>query len=401
MHPVSDRFLAAVTGAHTMAVRATLCDPVPQFGLRPTGTELPVIGGKVNIASLTDIKSTLTLTVPGEFWDAVQPYGTEVFIERGIDFGHGNIEYIGLGYHRIESCNQDNAPYGPVTITALDRLAQVQQNKLVFPLPLNDGNSHRAVFHRLINGIAIPQQATYPGLSPDGYGAYLGVRIPITWTGYDPDATKIIGDQIVEDDVYGYLADLIKIYNGSVMRFTPNGEMLVYSTRIDFSHAVATLHGGAGGSIISAKRVSKRSEVHNIVTAYGSDPSSITDYIVTFNADGASPLAYNKTTHPAFGPSPTYYSSPLLQTDADVEHAGEILLRRYLALPLMFTLTTVCNPALECNDPIDVVMRPGLKPIRAVIDSVEIPLAPNQPGKIITRIPTATEGYALGLGVLW
>lgn len=399
MHAVSDRFLAALKGPHKVAVRATLVEEVPQFGTEPEGTPLPIVDGSVHVQSLSDIKSTLTCTVPAEYWDLVQPFGAEIYIERGIEFAPNDAEYVGLGYHRIEEVNQSNAPNGPITITALDRIAQLQQNKLVFPLPLNNGDSHRAVFERLVNGIAIPQQATYPGLSPDGYGMYLDGRVPIYWTSYDPDATTIIGDQIVEDDAYAYLAQLIKFYYAG-MRFKTTGELEVFSFKFDFSHAVATLNAGTGGEIINTQRGVKRTDVHNVVTAYGSDPSSITDFIVTFNSDSASPLAWNKTTFPKFGPAPTYYSSPLLQTDGDVELAGEVLLRRYIALPESFTLSVVCNPALECNDPIDVVMRPDFTPQRCMLDTITIPLTAGTPGTITTRIPTATEGLSLGLGIL-
>jgi hypothetical protein len=89
-----------------------------------------------------------------------------------------------------------------------------------------------------------------------------------------------------------------------------------------------------------------------------------------------------------------------LQTDGDVELAGEVLLRRYIALPLTYTLSVVSNPALECNDPIDVVVRPDLAPFRCMLDTIVIPLTANVPGTITTRIPTATEGLSLGLGIL-
>lgn len=400
MYPVSDRFLASLRGPHKIAVRATLVEETPQFGLNPIGTPIPVVGGNVTVQALSDIKSTLTMQVPAEYWDQVQPFGAEIFIERGIEFAPGDAEYVGLGYHRIEQAEQTNAPYGPITVTALDRIAQLQQNKLAFPLPLNNGDSHRNVFERLVNGIAIPQQATYPGLSPDGYGMYLDARVPIYWVGsYNPDTTLIIGDQIVEDDAYAYLAQLIKFYYAGI-RFRNTGEMEVYSLKFDFSHAVATIHAGAGGQIIGTQRLVKRTDVHNVVTAYGSDPSSITDFIITFNADSASPLAWNKSTYPKFGPSPTYYSSPLLQTDGDVELAGEVLLRRYIALPLTYTLQVVCNPALQTNDPIDVIIRPEFPASRAMIDQIIIPLTADTPGQITTRIPTATEGLSLGLGIL-
>lgn len=391
--------MQALRGPHKIAVRATLVEETPQFGLNPIGTPIPVVGGNVTVQALSDIKSTLTMQCPAQYWDQVQPFGAEIFIERGIEFAPGDAEYVALGYHRIEQAVQDNAPYGPITLTCLDRISQLQQNKLAFPLPLNNGDSHRAVFERLVNGIAIPQQATYPGLSPDGYGMYLDARVPIYWTGYNPDTTLIIGDQIVEDDAYAYLAQLIKFYYAGI-RFRNSGEMEVYSLKFDFSHAVATLHAGAGGEIIATQRLIKRTDVHNVVTAYGSDPSSITSFIITFNADSASPLAWNKTTFPKFGPSPTYYSSPLLQTDGDVELAGEVLLRRYIALPLTYTLQVVCNPALQTNDPIDVIIRPEFPASRAMIDQIIIPLTADTPGQITTRIPTATEGLSLGLGIL-
>lgn len=382
-----------------MAVRATLVEEVPQFGANPRGVEMPVVGGDVTVQALSDIKSTLTMQVPAEYWDLVQPFGAEIYIERGIEFAPGDAEYVGLGYHRIEQATQDDAPYGPIKIHALDRISQLQQNKLAFPLPLNDGNTHRAVFERLVNGIAIPQQAQYPGLAPDGYGMYLDARVPIYWRSYDPDTTLIIGDQIVEDDAYAYLAQLIKFYYAG-LRFRVTGELEVFSFKFDFSTPVDTLRGGAGGQIISTKRTVTRTGVHNIVTAYGTDPSSITDFIITFNSDSASPLAYNKRTFPRFGPSPTYYSSPLLQTNGDVETAAGVLLRRYIALPLEHTLRVVCNPALEPNDPIDVVVRPEFPAFRCFVDTITIPLTANTAGTITTRIPTATEGLSLGLGIL-
>lgn len=400
MHPVSTRFLAAVQGTYRPAWKATLCNPVPQFGTHPTGIDLPILTGSLTLASLTDIKGTLDMTVPGEYWDAVQPFGAEIYIHAGVEFAPGDQELVGLGYYRIEQASQDNAPFGPVQLTCLDRIAQIQQNKLIFPLPLNDGDSHRNVFERLINGTAIPQQQTYPGVLPDGYGAYLGVKIPITWTGYNPDKTVIVGDQIVQDSTYDYLSDLIHIYN-SAIRFTTDGGMLVYSLLVDYSTAKATISAGRGGNMISARRVTKRTDVHNIVTAYGTDPNSITDFIVSYNGDSASPLAWNSTTYPhVFGPSPTYYSSPLLQTDGDVILAGEALLRRYRNLPLVHSLQVIPNPALEPMDPIDVVLWPGQQATRMIVDSMVLPLSIDSPGSVTTRIPLATEGLQLGLGVL-
>ncbi|MGH3846983.1 MAG: DUF5047 domain-containing protein, partial [Pseudonocardiaceae bacterium] len=292
MHPVSTRFLSAVNGSYRPAWKATLVNPVPQFTTQPTGVDLPIITGSLTLSSLSDIKGTASLTIPGTYWDAVQPYGAEVFLSAGIEFANGEKELVPLGYFRIEQASQQIAPFGPIELTCLDRISQIQQNQLALPLPLSDGNTHRDVFEALVNGIAIPQQQTYPGVQPNGNPAYLGGRIPITWTGYNPDKTVIVGDQIVQDSTYNYLADLIHIYN-SAIRFTNDGGMLVYSLLVDYSVPKATLTAGKGGNIISAQRITKRTDVHNIVTAYGTDPSSITDFIISANADSSSALAWN------------------------------------------------------------------------------------------------------------
>lgn len=408
MHPVSQRFLNAVQGSYRAAYQITLCNPVPQFGTNPTGINIPVVDGTLTISSLTDVKSTLTVTVPGNLavpgfidpWTAFQPYGAELYVKLGVEYANGDKELVPLGYHRIEQVTQNNAPYGPIEIIALDRIAQIQQNSVQMPIPINDRNTHRDVFERLVNGIAIPQQQTYPGVSPAGPGAYYNVRVPITWTGYDPDKTVIVGDQLVQDSTYSYLADLIHIYN-SAIKFNNDGGMEVFSLLVDYSTPKATLAAGKGGNVISATRSTKRTNVVNIVTAYGTDPNSITDFIISYNADSASPLAWNSTTYPhVFGPATTYYSSPLLQTDGDVVLAGEALLRRYRSLPLTFTLQTIPNPALQPFDPIDVIVWPNTNPVRAIVDSMTLPLNVNKPAQVITRIPLATEGLQLGLGVL-
>jgi hypothetical protein len=93
--PVSARFREAVQGTHRSVSRALLLLPnapssVPQFGSAPVGgQELPILDGDVTLSATADVKGSLSITIPGDYWDLVQPYGAEVFIERGIDFGDG------------------------------------------------------------------------------------------------------------------------------------------------------------------------------------------------------------------------------------------------------------------------------------------------------------------------
>jgi hypothetical protein len=46
------------------------------------------------------------------------------------------------------------------------------------------------------------------------------------------------------------------------------------------------------------------------------------------------------------------------------------------------------------------VLWPGQQPTRMIVDSMVLPLSIDTAGSITTRIPLATEGLQLGLGVL-
>lgn len=392
MRPVSPEFLAAVTGSHQMVVRAVLVDAAPQFSSSPTGVPMPILAGDVILTSRTDVKSTLTCTVPGQWWSQVQPYGAEIWVQRGVRLPNGVIEYADLGYHRIEQAEQEDAPFGPIQLTCLDRIAQLQQNRLVFPLPVDKGVTHRQVFERLING------GTGAPFAYDTYAAY-PAPVPISWSAYDPDVATIFADQVVSDDSYAFLSSLAAEYSAS-LRFDGQGKLTITSDIVNASIAVATIKGGAGGTRIKAGRTVSRRGVFNIVTAYGSNPSNATGFIVNFNADSGSPLAWNKTTHPAFGPASRYYNSPLLQDDAAVEAASSRLLDRYTGLPLTWDIQCVPNPALEPDDVIDVAPS-GMLPQRCVADSITHPLVADRPGRILTRTLSDSEGTdVVGLGVL-
>ncbi|MBN9739515.1 hypothetical protein DMP23_00075 [Amycolatopsis sp. A1MSW2902] len=62
---------------------------------------LPIIGGDVTTDMTADVQSTLALTTvypwPADPFAAGTPYGQEVYVERGIEYGLGTREWVGLG----------------------------------------------------------------------------------------------------------------------------------------------------------------------------------------------------------------------------------------------------------------------------------------------------------------
>jgi hypothetical protein len=151
MYPVSARFLEHINGTHHALVQARLLTTT-QFGANPTGTDLPILSGDVKLSATSDNKSTLEIVVPGDYRDLVMPFGTEVWVARGIDYGDTTQEMVPLGYFRIDDVEQESAPYGPVRLSCSDRISQLKQNRVLYPFQVPEGYTHRKLFERLVNG---------------------------------------------------------------------------------------------------------------------------------------------------------------------------------------------------------------------------------------------------------
>jgi hypothetical protein len=254
MYPVSARFLDVLTGSHRAIVRARLFTS-PQVSSNPVGgTELPVSSGNVKMTSGADVKATLELEVPGEYWEIVQPYSGEIFVERGIDFGDGTTELVPLGWYRITKSSQQSQPFGAVRIQASDRTVALQQNRVLYPFQVPTGYTHRQLFERLVNGRVV---ATDP-LNSLGYAALLFTAIPISWVAYDPDRYTVDGGQTVEDSTYDFLAKLADD-KGAVLRFDESGGLVVDVAGRDPDTApVYVVQPGVNGNLIDASRETSR-----------------------------------------------------------------------------------------------------------------------------------------------
>jgi hypothetical protein len=151
VYPVSARFLETINGTHHALVQARLLTTT-QFGANPTGTDLPILSGDVKLSATSDNKSTLEIVVPGDYRDLVMPFGAEIWVARGIDYGDTTQEMVPLGYFRIDDVEQESAPYGPVRLNCSDRVSQLKQNRVLYPFQVPEGYTHRKLFERLVNG---------------------------------------------------------------------------------------------------------------------------------------------------------------------------------------------------------------------------------------------------------
>lgn len=389
MYPVSARFLDALSGTHEAICRAralprTWVGARAPFGLDPAGIEVEVIGGDVRMTRTGAIKRSLTIDVPGTWWELLQPYSVELYVERGIDFGDGTREWVPLGYYRVERVEQPEAPDGPLRVTAYDRAASAIQNRVLHPFQFAASVTHRFAFERIING------NTGEGQSTEGYGMFIYTPVPIRWApvsagGYDPDTTTVDGGQVIEDNSYAFLEQLAD-EQGCTLRFTEAGELSVEP--IDGppgATPVAEVRPGAGGNLVRASRSVTREGVYNIVIAWGSDPAARTGRQIEYISSG--PLQWDAP----FGAAPRYYASPLLRTNAEAEAAARTLVDRYVGLPQSLQLDIVPNPALRPADLITVQLRGDGEVFVHQIDEYTLPLTGTAAATITTRTHVVEE----------
>ena len=339
MRPVSSAFLDAVTGSHTMAIRARAV-PYGQTGVTPTGgVTLLATGGDVQYDAVADIRATIDLTIsaidpdtgdplwPANASSVLTPYGAhELFVERGIAFGGGSIEYVGLGYFRIDNVDQPDAPDGPIRLSGKDRMSMVVDSKLTTPVVFSASDTVGDLVQTLIDGAI------------DG--------VTIEWddnTDSDPVGRSGFTD---DDNRYGFFKEIITGV-GKIGYFDHRGILVIRTPPDPRSRPAWAVARGAGGVLVSASRSLSREGVANGVLATGEsvDTEPPVSALVVDN-DPFSPTYWGGP----FGRIPRTYASPLLTSAAQCQLAAATVLRRSTGLPYNVDFTAVPNSALEVED---------------------------------------------------
>lgn len=351
MRPVSDAFLRTLSGSHRIFARARVCVAF-QTGVAPTGTEITIVDGNVRTDASSDIRSTLSLVTSGvDAWphdptDLLAPYGNELFVERGINYGNGTVEVVSLGYHRIDRTDQDDGPNGTIQLTASDRMAGVIDARLPLPIQFDAGTTVEEVFDQLVHEVY-----------PDAVIEY----------DFAAGGSTLDAAHIAEEDRYGFLRDLAKS-RGKIMYWDYRGALRVESPP-DPSTPVYAINAGRDGTLVRLARTLSRQGVYNGVVARGDQPTDdVQPMAVVVDNNPASPTYWNGR----FGKVPRYYYSAFITTAAQATSAATSILQRAVGLPYSIDLNAVPNPALEPYDPIRITM-PDRTDIH-VIDSLTIPL---------------------------
>ncbi|NBH01932.1 DUF5047 domain-containing protein [Amycolatopsis sp. SID8362] len=371
MRPTTDSFLTGLRGSHTLASRCTLVAP-GQTGTSPNGItipgvsdlgRLPILTGDVTTDMTADVQSTLDLTTrypwPSKPSDPGTPYGQEIYVERGIEYGTGTQELVGLGYYRIDKVEQQSVPDGAIRITASDRMAMVRDARNTAPVQFGSGASVGSVIDYVV-GQAVP------GL--------------VTVYDFDAYSTLLGADHVLDEDRLGFVQDLLAAY-GKYGYFDYAGRFQVKSIP-DLTKAspVWEINSGTRGVLVSMQRTISRDAVYNIVVARGEPVGELPPVqAVVSDDDPNSPTWVGGP----FGLVPTVYSSAFMTTAGQCQQAAAAKLAKVIGLPYAVSLGSVPNPALEGWDVVT-VSYPGNSEVH-VIDRITYGLAPGDSMGIDTR----------------
>jgi uncharacterized protein DUF5047 len=371
MRPTTDSFLSSLRGSHTLASRCTLVAP-GQTGTAPVGIaipgvsdlgRLPILSGDVTTDMTADVQSTLDLSTiypwPSKPTDPGTPYGQEIYVERGVEYGTGTREYVGLGYFRIDKVEQQSVPDGAIRITASDRMAMVRDARNTAPVQFGSGASVGSVVDYVV-GQAVPGLVTVYDF--DAYSALLGA------------------DHVLDEDRLGFVQDLLAAY-GKYGYFDYDGRFQVKSVPdLTKTAPVWEINSGRNGVLVSMQRTISREAVYNIVVARGEPVGELPPVqAVVSDDDPTSPTWVGG----AFGLVPTVYSSAFMTTVDQCTRAAAAKLAKVTGLPYAVSLGSVPNPALEGWDVV-AVSYPGNSEVH-VIDRVTYGLAPGDSMGIDTR----------------
>jgi hypothetical protein len=330
-----------------------------QTGVEPTGTEIPIFSGDVQLDAGAAIRSTLVLTTdgtgmfPDQASDLLTPYGNEVFARRGIAFGGGAIEWVSLGYFRINAVDQDDAPDGPITISAQDRMAGIVEARLIAPLQYGSTALYGDVVEELVTEV-------YPWAT-------------IEWDD-DADTDALGRSLIAEEDRHKFLDDLVTSL-GKIWYWDHRG-VLVIRTAPDPDDPVWEVNAGADGVLTALARDLSREGVYNAVVATGEALDTNTPpRAVAVDDNPDSPTYWNGS----FGKVPRFYTSPFITTTNQAQLTANGLLRAKLGLPYNVNFRSIANPALEPWDPVAINPTGSRNQAQVhVIDQLTVPLSVEQ-----------------------
>lgn len=350
--PDLDLIASVIAGSHEPLFEARVLSTF-QFGGDPDGELIDVLGGGVVLDGTADVRGTLDLGTighrlfPRRSGDLLLPDGQEVFVRRGIDLGT-SIVWVPLGYYRIETPEQQDAPDGPIRISGFDRMKSIIDSQLLQPRSFAASATYADVFATLVGDV-------YP-------------LATILFDDEDLAQTPIGRLLVVERSRYEPLKTLVN-GRGKIMFWDGEGQLRIESAP-DPSTPVWEAKSGRDGVLTTASRRMTRADVINavVVRSQGADDQAPARAVAIDDGPNSITRFGGR-----FGAVPEFLTLPAVASRAEIAEAARETLLRRAGLPYQLEFATVPNPALVPYDPVRVTLRDGTRE-QHVLERLDIPL---------------------------
>lgn len=356
MWPVSPLWIPALTASHKITNRVEVWRGDSLLG------SLPEADATVSCTAKNRVRRSLGLVVPESYFpsepdDLLAPYGNELRVFRGIDYGSSS-EEVPVFRGLVKQVDSRKRFDGQLTVTADDLMA-------------------------VVNDARFEQPRAAPVINTTGGIAALIVEVA-------PGGTAVVIDPTVKDAAIpsgllwdrdrGQAVDDLAVSIGGEVWFDPSGVPRITTPALLSDPAVWTLADGVGGTVVSDARTVSRDGVYSVVV------------VVIERSDGSAPIlvsvADTDPTSPTyadgpFGRVPRFYKSPLVVSVDQAVTAGQALLAKSTGLTRSRVIECVPNPALEAGDRVDIDVAGVVE--QHIVDSFTLPLGATGPMQLTTR----------------
>jgi hypothetical protein len=353
MRPVTDRFPAAISRSHNLAVQVEILDNGEPLGdpLTTVTAGTVTLDGRAQIRGRTD----LTLTddgshglVPTSPTDRLAPYGHEARVSRGIRYPDGLIDLVPLIVARIDSVEiTDSSDSLTIQITGQDRSVIIADARFEEPYNIPaDTNIATAILDLV--------QAAYPTVQ---------TRFAVT---------ELTTPKLIAEEQGDRWALCQKIATAAGMRLYFDGDGVLVLIPEAIGEPVVTLAEGEDGLLMQASRRMSRQGIYNVwvVTGENTGEAAVARAVVE-DDNPLSPTYVNGS----FGRVPKFFKSQFIRTDEQAQGAGEAMRARESGRTQGVRFGSLVLPHLEPGDVAQITRsRAGVNE-RNCIDQITIPLA--------------------------
>lgn len=379
MFPSSANFKNALLQNHVAIAKAEIWNQSQKL------IDLPISSGSVScsvataprrICNVSLVQARTNNLVPNTGFDYLTPFGNEIRLYRGIQFSDGSTEYVPLGVFEITevAINDSNAGI-QIEINGEDRSLIISRNKFIDPYQMASGTLESSITALLQNRFA-DITTNFPTTNVTINQVILGSD-----NNKDPWKSAVEICELVGFDLY------FDVFGVATMRQFPT---------VDGGVVVATYIENDNTRITSLDRnISSRETYNGIIYVVQGSRVATPIQVQVWDEDTTSPT-YR---FGAFGSSPKWIESPLLQTEEEAIKAATALLNKYLGAQEMLSFESVVDPTLEPNDVL-YVKTIGSKVDRLVIiESIDIPLGSEETMTVNARVVRiVSENEIIGVG---